>query len=74
MTKKVGPQSRQSEWKSVWGWESTRDALFIICEEWLYGRRMGRQGAVQRIESMKDMFGTACLQGGGSGSGGKRGR
>jgi hypothetical protein len=42
------------------GGRENEDALFVIGEAWLDGSRMGRQRAVQRIESMKGVFGTAC--------------
>jgi hypothetical protein len=50
---RVSVISQKGEW--------TRNALFIICEEWLDGVHMWRQSAVQRIESVKGVFGAACL-------------
>ena len=38
-----------------------RNVLFVIYEEWLDGGRMWRQSAVQRIESVKGVFGAAWL-------------
>ncbi len=52
---KAGVRGRKSR-----GMGGDDDALFVIGEEWLDRSRMGRQRAVESIESMKGMFGTAC--------------
>ncbi len=57
------------------GMECEGGALFVIGEEWLDGSRVGRQRAVERIESMKSVFWTARRQSasgcGGIGGGGR---